>query len=101
MTPEDIQRWSDEYDSVCLERHELGERKYGPGTWLGIDTLQHAMDEVADLGNYARFTWIKLRMLQELLGGDGSTAAAIPGNEMLGKPAGQEGFFNPFRKTTG
>ena len=77
-----IQEYSDEFDQKTFERHEQGEQKYGPGTWLGIDTLQHAMDEVLDLANYARFTYIKLRMLQEQIAtfqADGSFATAKPG----------------------
>jgi len=64
---EQIERFSAEFEDKCYERHVEGEKKYGAGTWLKIDTLQHAMDEVLDLANYARFTYIKLRMLQEQL----------------------------------
>jgi hypothetical protein len=79
---EQVQNYSDEFDQKTFERHEQGEQKYGPGTWLKIDTLQHAMDEVLDLANYARFTYIKLRMLQDQLTefqSDASIAKAQPG----------------------
>jgi hypothetical protein len=46
-------------------RYDAGQQKYGPNTYLNIDTLQHAIDEVVDLFNYARFTYVKLRLLQE------------------------------------
>lgn len=62
-----INKYSVEYDEKTQERHNEGERKYGAGSWLAIDTLQHAMDEILDLGNYARFTYIKLRLLQDSL----------------------------------
>jgi hypothetical protein len=62
-----INEFAVEFDQKAYERHVQGEEKYGPGTWLKIDTLQHAMDEVLDLGNYAKFTYIKLRLLQEQL----------------------------------
>jgi hypothetical protein len=71
-----INKYSGEYDDLTQQRHNEGERKYGAGSWLGIDTLQHAIDEVLDLGNYARFTYIKLRMLQDKVAAfqaDGST----------------------------
>jgi hypothetical protein len=77
-----IAEFSAEFDTKCYERHVAGEDKYGAGTWLTIDTLQHAMDEVLDLANYARFTYIKLRMLQEKLvefQADQSIAKAKPG----------------------
>jgi hypothetical protein len=83
-----INAYAQEYDQKTYERHVMGEEKYGAGTWLGIDTLQHAMDEVLDLGNYAKFTYIKLRLLQDNLAAfqsDGSIAHAKPGNEMMGK----------------
>lgn len=76
-----IAEYSDDFDRLTFERHEQGEQKYGPGTWLKIDTLQHAMDEVLDLANYARFTYIKLRLLQDRLASfqsDASIAHAKP-----------------------
>jgi hypothetical protein len=82
-----INQFSREFDDRCFAKHELGEEKYGPGTWLGIDTMEHALDEIVDLGNYVRMTFIKLRMLQEgiaAMQADGSTAAPLPGKEMLG-----------------
>lgn len=87
-----INEYSLEYDQKTQERHNEGEKKYGPGTWLGIDTLQHAMDEVLDLGNYARFTYIKLRMLQDKLvefQSDGSIAQRRPE---------YDGFLNDLHK---
>lgn len=48
----------------CQARHEKGEEKYGPMTFLEVDTLEMAMEEVVDLANYARYTFIKLYMLQ-------------------------------------
>lgn len=64
-TSEDLQAFSNEFDILTAKRHAMGEEKYGPGTFLGVDTMQEAMDEVADLANYARYTYIKLRVLQE------------------------------------
>lgn len=44
---------------------EMGADRYGPYKFLGTDTLQEAMDEVVDLANYARMTYIKLWLLQQ------------------------------------
>jgi hypothetical protein len=78
-----------ECDKVADARYEAGQRKYGPNKYLDIDTLQHAVDEVVDLLNYARFTYVKLRLLQQGLANkiqaDGSVAEPI-GPEMPGKP---------------
>jgi hypothetical protein len=82
-----LQELSEEYDRRCQERHDMGEQKYGAGTWMGIDTIEMAIEEIVDLGNYVRFTFIKLRMLQQALDSDKSTASPQPGNEMMGKDA--------------
>lgn len=55
---------SDEFDQRTVERHAMGAEKYGPGKFLLVDTLEEAIDEILDLANYARYTFIKLRMLQ-------------------------------------
>jgi hypothetical protein len=47
------------------ERLDLGDKKYGPLHFLEVDTLEEAIDEVLDLANYARFTYIKLYLLQQ------------------------------------
>jgi hypothetical protein len=87
---ERLNGYSREFDQRCIEKHELGEQKYGAGTWLGIDTLEHALDEIVDMGNYIRFAYIKLRamqdgILQTIAEGNKSTADPQPGMEMLGK----------------
>lgn len=62
-----LSQYSDEFDDACRTRHELGTEKYGPGKFLVVDTLQEALDEVADLANYARYTFVKLRLLQDAI----------------------------------
>lgn len=77
-----IAELNEEFDRFTYERHVAGEEKYGAGTWLKVDTLQHAMDEVLDLANYARFTYVKLRLLQDGLAeflSDKTVAHARPG----------------------
>jgi hypothetical protein len=64
---EQLTAYSDEFDASCENRHQLGAEKYGPGKFLMVDTLEEALDEIVDLANYARFTYIKLRMLQEAI----------------------------------
>ena len=44
-----------------------GGEKYNEFKFLGVDTLEEAMQEVADLANYAHFTWIKLYLLKQSL----------------------------------
>jgi hypothetical protein len=57
--------FSEEFDAACEERHLVGAEKYGPGNFLIVDTMEEALDEIVDLANYARYTFIKLRLLQE------------------------------------
>lgn len=83
-----VNELSREYDERTLERHEMGAEKYGDLTWFGIDTLEAAIAEVLDLGNYARYTYIKLRLLQENLAEFQTNKVVntpLPGKEMLGK----------------
>jgi len=83
-----INELSEEFDRKCFEKHQLGEEKYGTGTWLGVDTMEHLKDEVIDASNYARMTYIKLCLAQEGLARiqtEGQTAAPLTGKEMIGK----------------
>lgn len=48
------------FDQMCQERHTKGAEKYGPLKFLSANTLEEAMEEVVDLANYARYTFIKL-----------------------------------------
>jgi hypothetical protein len=59
-----LQQADNDFAETCLTRHQKGEEKYGALTFLGNDTIEMAMEEVADLANYARYTWIRLWLLQ-------------------------------------
>jgi len=77
---------------MCEERHEEGARKYGPGKFLTVDTFQEALEEIVDLANYARYTYIKVRMLQY------AVALAITENQV---PITDQGFakVSDFRRS--
>lgn len=68
MTPERLQQLAaeaaEEFDELCKNRHDLGEKKYGPAKFLTVDTLEEALFELADLSNYARYTFVRVRLLQ-------------------------------------
>jgi hypothetical protein len=57
----------DEFDELCKNRHELGLQKYGAGKFLTVDTLEEALYELADLSNYSRYTFARIRILQAQL----------------------------------
>lgn len=93
-----LQQLSDEFDILCQERHTMGAEKYGPGSFVGVDTIEMAIHEVLDLANYARYTFIRLRLLQQGMiefVADGSVEKPLPGKEHLGSDP--SGFFS-FRR---
>jgi len=46
----------------------MGEEKYGTLTWLENDTLGMALEEIVDMTNYLRYTFIKVFFMAEKLG---------------------------------
>ena len=77
-----------EFDNRTFERHQMGAEKYGEGTWLGVDTIESAMEEVLDLANYARYTFVKLGLLRDGIAKiqvDSVANKPLAGKEMLGK----------------
>jgi len=59
-----LQKADEEFVARCQERLAKGQEKYGEMAFLSTDTLEEAMQEVLDLANYARFTFIKLYLLK-------------------------------------
>lgn len=68
---DDIQRLTNKADAqleVELHRKErVGAEKYGEWAFLQNPTLEMAMDEIIDLINYAKFTYRKLYIMNEIL----------------------------------
>lgn len=62
-----INTFGSEFWEMVQARHELGEKKYGPGKFLRVDTMEEALFELADLANYACYTFVRIRMLQNAL----------------------------------
>jgi hypothetical protein len=61
------QQASHDLDEQCQARHAIGQEKYGQWTFLDADTIEMAMEEVADMMNYMRYTYIKLWLLQRFV----------------------------------
>lgn len=82
ITPEMIQATSERFDEMCQERWEMGAKEYGPVAFLDNDVLTMAMEEVVDLANYARMTFIKLAVLagkvQDYIAAEVGPQAFIP-----------------------
>lgn len=66
LTEQDAQQisdLSDAFDLVCAQRMAAGSTEYGPFAFLDNDTLKMALEELVDLSNYAKMTFIKLARL--------------------------------------
>lgn len=84
-----VNEFANEYNERRFERHQMGEKKYGAGTWIKVETIEEALAELLDAGNYIQFTYVKLRMLQEnileVLKSQDEPAKPLPGHELDGK----------------
>jgi hypothetical protein len=79
----DIEAWAQEFDDLCNIRMEVGKEKYGDFTWLQAPTFDMLLEELADQVNYARFSAVKIRLIQAWLAGRiGSSADSgfVPNN---------------------
>lgn len=89
--PELLKFLNSEFDDLCQARHDMGAEKYGPVNFLRIDSMEMAIEEVLDLSNYARYTYIKLRMLQEYVK---EVATAVGEDINVHDVLGKEGFMS-------
>lgn len=62
-----LQQLSDEFSDLADQRHEMGAEQYGPVKFLTVDTIRMAAEELADLANYSRYLYMKLRIIEESL----------------------------------
>ncbi len=98
IDPTLLDRLSDQFDAECQTRHLMGQNKYGPVKFLEVNSLEMAMQEVIDLANYARYTWMKLALLAHL-----DSGGTVDGNEADHPTDAVQGpapitFFNPYRR---
>ena len=56
-----------QFDELCIERHEVGLKEYGALTFLGNDVVRMMLEELADTANYCRMQGVKLMILQQRL----------------------------------
>lgn len=83
-----INKASAEFDRLLAERHEEGATKYGPFKFLEANTVEEAMFELVDLSNYARYTYIKLWLMNLALDKELGEDPIIVGSGFFsGKPS--------------
>lgn len=80
-----LQKFSEEFDALCQIRGDDGAEEYGPTAFLKAPLVRMAAEELADLSNYARFMYIKLRLLEEKLHASGIDLSASVAEEVWGE----------------
>jgi len=83
-----VERASESFDQLTMARHEMGAETYGPVKFMEIDSIEMALEEIADLANYARYTFIKLYLVQQAM----AKQLDKPAPDMLGRTAFQRGL---------
>jgi len=68
LTPEEVEILKEAealFERMTHDRHAMGREKYGVLTFLEMPTLEMALEELADLANYARYTFVKVALLRD------------------------------------
>lgn len=60
-----METFNSEFFDLCEIRHNTGAQEYGPFNFLDVNLPEFIYEEIADIANYARFLYIKMRLLEE------------------------------------
>lgn len=60
-----MEKYNSDFFDLCQQRHEMGAEEYGPLNFLDVDLAEYILEEIADIANYARFMYIRLRLFME------------------------------------
>ena len=77
-----LQHLSEEFDALTQLRNEDGEKEYGHANFLKVPLIRYAAEELADMANYCRFMYIKLRLMEETLNASGADLSAGTSEEV-------------------
>jgi hypothetical protein len=80
-----LNKYAQHFEEMALERHERGAKEYGQFTFLENDTLEMALEELADLMNYVRYTAIKVMWLRDFLASQAPEANLVPEGKDVGE----------------
>lgn len=53
-----------EFEILCAKRARVGAEEYGQFKYLGNDMYKMIIEELADMANYIRFLYVKIRLHQ-------------------------------------
>jgi hypothetical protein len=81
-----IQEASEEFDRLTQSRLQTGANEYGEFAFFENPTLEMALEELVDLSNYARMTFIKIRLLTRSL--DNGDKGFVPTGDQGFTPTG-------------
>jgi hypothetical protein len=62
-----LQRLESDFVEMILSRGRQGALDYGEFAFMRNNTFEMLYEELADICNYCRFTYIKLRLFQEAI----------------------------------
>jgi len=60
-----METFNSEFFDLCEVRHNTGAEEYGALNFLNVDLPTFMYEEMADIANYARFLYIRMRLLEE------------------------------------
>ena len=81
-TTEFLEHLSQEFDALTQLRHEAGAEEYGSVTFLKAPLVRMAAEELADMANYCRYMYIRLRLIEEELNARGIDLSASSAEEV-------------------
>ena len=61
-----LEKLNQEFFDLCEQRHKTGAEEYGPITFLDVDLPTFIYEEMADIVNYSRYLFIRMRLMEEI-----------------------------------
>lgn len=80
-----MEKYNSDFFDLCQQRHEQGAEEYGPLNFLQVDLPVYILEEIADIANYARFMYIRLRLFMEQAHESGVDLSAAFTGEIRGQ----------------
>jgi hypothetical protein len=74
-----MQQLADEFEKLCQQRHEMGAKQYGPVAFLQNDMITFISEELADICNYSKYMYVKLRLFEEMYESSLDSTRQLPG----------------------